>query len=197
MGQHDYKVFLFHRLSGRTPFWIRGKDFPRGPVGLFLTKTSSWRIPNCNRIDRWMSTPVVSLQVIDNYGIVAIDSAWTIAWNAFFAEFGGTAQPAVPTGAPGFRTTLRWFRRGVDLGRDSPAGIAAQLGVRFPGLPGNGGAAGRGEILAVHLRRDAALSAVQRDRAALGPVSAGPGQPDHQDGVSVGDRAGIGLPVDP
>src|ERR1035438_8237250 len=33
MGQHDYKVFLFHSLSGRTPFWIRGKGFPRGPGG--------------------------------------------------------------------------------------------------------------------------------------------------------------------
>src|ERR1035438_7649356 len=104
--------------------------------------------------------PIDSLQVIDKYGTVTLDPARTSAWNAFFAESGGTAQPAVPTGAPGFRTTLRRFRGGMDLGPDSPAGIAAQLGVRFPGLPGNGGAAGRGEILAVHLRRDAALAAV-------------------------------------
>src|ERR1035438_7211583 len=57
MGQHDYKVFLIHRLSGRTPFWIRRKGFPRGPGGAIgITNTSPWRIPKCNRIDRWMST---------------------------------------------------------------------------------------------------------------------------------------------
>src|ERR1035437_8618693 len=87
-----------------------------------------------------MSTPIDSLQVIDKYDIVAIDSAWTTPWNPFFAESGGTAQPAVPTGAPRFRTALRRFRRGMDLGPHSPAGIAAQLGVRFPGLPGHAGA---------------------------------------------------------
>src|ERR1039457_3175953 len=39
MGQHDYKILLFHSLSGRTPFWIRGVGtFPGGPVGLFFTK---------------------------------------------------------------------------------------------------------------------------------------------------------------
>src|ERR1039457_7595188 len=108
MSQHNYKIFLFHSLSCRTPFWIRGKGtLPGGPVGLFLTKTSSWRSSNCNRIKHGLSTPVYSLQVVDNFGIVAIDSDWTTPWNLFFAEFGGTAQPAVPTGSPGLRAALR------------------------------------------------------------------------------------------
>src|SRR5208282_6050703 len=33
MCQHDNKVFLFHSLSSRTPFWIRGTYDPRGPGG--------------------------------------------------------------------------------------------------------------------------------------------------------------------
>src|ERR1035437_9234459 len=176
MGQHDYKVFLFHSLSGRTPFWIRGKQrSPGARWGYCITSTSLWRIPNCNSIVSWMSTPIHSLQVIDKYDIVAIDSAWKTPWNLFFAEFGGTAQPAVPTGAPRFRTALRRFRRGMDLGPHPPAGIAAPLCVRLRGLPGHAGADGRGERLAVHLCRDAALAAVWRHRPALGPVSAGPG----------------------
>src|ERR1035441_3239308 len=84
MCQHDYKILLFHSLSGQTPFWIRGiGTFPGGPVGLFLTKTSPWRISNCNRMDRPVSTPIDSLQVIDISGIVAFDSAWTTPWNLF------------------------------------------------------------------------------------------------------------------
>src|SRR5664279_4048033 len=54
MGQNNYKIFLFHRLSGRTPFWIRGKRrLPRGPggairlqnlhIGEFQTVTGSHR----------------------------------------------------------------------------------------------------------------------------------------------------------
>src|SRR5260370_31858397 len=35
VGQYNYKIFLFHSLSGRTPFWIRGGAPPGGPVGLF------------------------------------------------------------------------------------------------------------------------------------------------------------------
>jgi hypothetical protein len=45
MGQYNYEVFLLHRLSGRTPFWIRSKYFgfrkahcAGGPVGLFHYK---------------------------------------------------------------------------------------------------------------------------------------------------------------
>jgi hypothetical protein len=49
-----------------------------------------------------MSTLADSLQVIDNLGIIAINRASTTAWNAIFAEFGGAAQPAVPTRTPGF-----------------------------------------------------------------------------------------------
>src|SRR5450759_1442903 len=182
MGQYDYKVFLFHSLSGRTPFWIRGKQrSPGARWGYCITSTSPWRIPNCNSIAIRLSTPIDSLQVIDKYDIVAIDSASTTPRNPFFAEFGGTAQPAVPTGAPRFRTTLRWFRRGMDLGPHPPAGVVAELGIRFPNMPGHAGTGGRAEILALHLRRDAALAAVQRDRPALRPLPAGPRQPDHQD----------------
>src|ERR1019366_4498026 len=140
MCQHDYKILLFHSLSGRTPFWIRGTGtYPGGPVGLFLTRTSPWRISNCNRMDRPVSTPIASLQVIDISGIVAFYSAWTTAWNPFFARSGGTAPPAVPTGAARFRTTLRWLRRGLDLGPDSAPCPAAQLGLRFSSLPGHEG----------------------------------------------------------
>src|ERR1019366_6435594 len=197
MCQHDYKILLFHSLSGQTPFWIRGiGTFPGGPVGLFLTKTSPWRISNCNRMDRPVSTPIDSLQVIDISGIVAFDSVWTTAWNLFFAESGGTAQPAVPTGAPRFRTALRRLRRGLDLGPDSAACPAAQLGVRFSSLPGHEGARRRAEIPALYLRRHAALAALQRDGAALGSLPPGPGESDHQDGLSGGNRAGLSILID-
>src|ERR1022692_732920 len=197
MCQHDYKILLFHCLSGQTPFWIRGiGTFPGGPVGLFLTKTSPWRISNCNRMDRPVSTPIDSLQIIDISGIVAFDSAWTTPWNLFFAESGGTAQPAVPTGAPRFRTALRRLRRGLDLGPDSAACPAAQLGVRFSSLPGHEGARRRAEIPALYLRRHAALAALQRDGAALGSLPPGPGESDHQDGLSGGNRAGLSILID-
>src|SRR4030095_13525366 len=102
MGQHYYEIFLFHSLSCRTPFWIRGNGtLPGGPVGLFLTKTSSWRSLNCNSNNTALSTLAGSLQVIDNLGIIEIDRDWTPAWNASFSEFGGTAQPALPTRTPG------------------------------------------------------------------------------------------------
>src|ERR1035438_610636 len=198
MGQHDYKILLLHSLSGRTPFWIRGiGTFPGGPVGLFLTKTSPWRISNCNRMDRPVSTPFNSLQVIDISGIVAFDSAWTSAWNLFFAESGGTAQSAVPTGAPRFRTTLRWLRRRLDLGPDSAPCPAAQLGVRLSSLPGHEGASGRAEIPIFHLCRHAPLATLQRNRAALGSFPPGPGQPDHQDRLPGRNRTGFSIPIDP
>src|ERR1035441_9676966 len=198
MCQHDYKILLFHSLSGQTPFWIRGiGTFPGGPVGLFLTKTSPWRISNCNRMDRPVSTPIDSLQVIDISGIVAFDSAWTTPWNLFFAESGGTAQPAIPTGAPRFRTALRWLRRGLDLGPDSAACPAAQLGIRLSSLPGYEGARRRAEIPALHLRRHAAVATLQRNRAALGSLPPGPGQPDHQDRLPGRNRTGFSILIDP
>src|ERR1035438_1600332 len=197
MCQHDYKILLFHSLSGQTPFWIRGiGTFPGGPVGLFLTKTSPWRISNCNRMDRPVSTPIDRLQVIDIFGIVAFDSVWTTPRNLFFAESGGTAQPAVPTGAARFRTTFRWFGRRLDLGPDSAAGAAAQLGIRFSNLPGHEGARWRAEIPALHIRRHAALATVQRNRAALGSLPPGPGEFDHQDGLSGGNRTGLSILID-
>ena len=135
-------------------------SLPGGPVGLFLTETSSWRSLNCNSIQTALSTLRDSLQVIDNLGIIAIDRARKTAWNAIFAEFGGTAQPAVPTGAPGLRTTLRRLRSGMDLGAHSSFSIAAQLGVRFPGMPGHEGSGRRAKILAVYLCRDVAVVVV-------------------------------------
>src|ERR1035441_5904264 len=198
MCQNDYKILLFHSLSGRTPFWIRGKGtYPGGPVGLFLTKTSPWRISNCNRMDRPLSTPNDSLQVIDIFGIVAFDSVWTTPRNLFFAESGGTAQPAVPTGAARFRTTVRWLRRGLDLGPDSAACAAAELGIRFSNLSGHEGARRRAEIPALHIRRHAAVAALQRDGAALGTLPPGPGEFDHQDGFPGRNRAGFSIPIDP
>src|ERR1017187_8441923 len=197
MCQHDYKILLFHSLSGRTPFWIRGTGtYPGGPVGLFLTKTSPWRISNCNSMERPVSTPLISLQVIDIFGIVAFNSAWTTAWNPIFAEFGGTAQPAVPTGTPRFRTTLRWLRRGLDLGPHPSPCPAPQLGVRVPGLPGHEGTRRRTEIPALHLRGHAPLATLQRNRPALGPFPPGPGQPDHQDRLPGRDRAGFSFLID-
>src|ERR1035437_8717759 len=44
-----------------------------------------------------MSTPIDSLQVIDKYDIVAIDSAWTTPWNPFWIR--GTNHPRGPGGA--------------------------------------------------------------------------------------------------
>src|ERR1039457_171666 len=197
MCQHDYKILLFHSLSGRTPFWSRGKGtLAGGPVGLFLTKTSPWRIANCNRMDRPLSTPIDWLQVIDNSGIVAFDSVWTTPGNLFFAESGGTAQPAFPTGAARFRTTVRWLGRGLDLGPDSAAGAAAQLGIRLSNLPGHEGARRRAKIPALHLRRHAAVAAVQRNRAALGSLPPGPGEFDHQDGLPGGNRTGLSILID-
>ena len=49
-----------------------------------------------------MSTLIDGLQVIDKFGIVAIDSASKNPGNPIFAESGGAAQPAVSTGAAGF-----------------------------------------------------------------------------------------------
>jgi hypothetical protein len=65
-----------------------------------------------------MSTLTDGLQVIDKFGIVAIDSASKNPGNLISAESGGTAQPAVSTGAPGFRTTVCGLRRRLDLGSD-------------------------------------------------------------------------------
>src|ERR1035438_260233 len=198
MCQNDYKILFFHSLSGRTPFWIRGRrTIPGGPVGLFLAKTSPWRISNCNRSDRPVSTPIDSLQVIDIFGIVAFDSVWTTPRNLFFAESGGTAQLAVPTGAARFRTTVRWLRRGLDLGVDSAACPAAQLGVRLSSLPRHEGAGRRAEIPVVHLRRHAAVATLQRNRAALGSLPPGPGQPDHQDRLPGRNRTGFSILIDP
>src|ERR1035441_1313387 len=198
MCQNDYKILLFHSLSGRTPFWIRGRrTIPGGPVGLFLAKTSPWRISNCNRSDRPVSTPIDSLQVVDISGIVAFDSVWTTPGNLFFAESGGTAQLAVPTGAARFRTTVRWLRRGLDLGPDSAAGPAAQLGFRFSSLPGHEGARRRAEVPALHFRRDAALVALQRNGAALGSFPPRPGEPDHQDRFPGRNRTGFSVPINP
>ena len=135
-------------------------SLPGGPVGLFLTETSSWRSLNCNSIQTALSTLRDSLQVIDNLGIIAIDRAPKTAWNAIFAEFGGTAQPAVPTGAPGLRTTLRRFRGGMDLGADPSFSFATQLGVRFPDMPRHEGSRRRAKILAFYLCRYVALAAV-------------------------------------
>ena len=135
-------------------------SLPGGPVGLFLTETSSWRSLNCNSIQTALSTLRDSLQVIDNLGIIAIDRAPKTAWNAIFAEFGGTAQPAVPTGAPGLRTALRRFRGGMDLGAHPSFSFAAELGVRFSGMPGHEGSRRRAKILALYLCRDVALAAV-------------------------------------
>src|ERR1039457_5105817 len=198
MCQNDYKILLFHSLSGRTPFWIRGRrTIPGGPVGLFLAKTSPWRISNGNRSDRPVSTPIDSLQVIDISGIVAFESVWTTPGNLFFAESGGTAQPAVPTGAARFRTTVRWLGRGLDLGPDSAACAAAQLGIRLSNLPGHEGARRRAKIPALHIRRHAALAALQRNRAALGSLPPGPGEFDYQDGFPGRNRAGFSIPIDP
>ena len=129
-------------------------------MGLFLTKTSSWRSLNCNSIKTALSTLLDSLQVIDILGIIAIDRAWTPTWNLISTEFGRTAQSAVPTRTPGLRATLRWFRGGMDLGADPSFSIAAELGIRFPDLPGHEGTRRRAEVLAFHLCRDVAVAAV-------------------------------------
>src|SRR5258708_3450986 len=113
-----------------------------------------------------MSTYYLSLQVIDILGIIRIDAVFQTAWNLFYAEPGGAAQPAVPTGAAGLRAALRGLGDGLDLEPDSSTGASAQLDFRLPGVSPHEATGGSAQLCAVHLRGDAAVAALQRNRAA-------------------------------
>src|SRR3954453_12483570 len=105
------------------------------------------------------SSPI--LETIDKSEIVGRDSARTDPGNLIFAEFGGTAQPAVPTCAPRLRAAFRWFRSGMDLGPDPSAGPSAQLDFRFPNMPSAETTGGRDQLRALCIRRHAPLAALQ------------------------------------
>src|SRR5437016_10971856 len=126
------KYSCFIVTPDRTPFWIRGDTLPRGSGGAYLKLLNyHWRISKCNSI----YAACQSLQVLDNIDIISNCCGHAIAWNAFFAEFGGAPQPALPARTPRFPAALRGLGHRLDLGADSPAGSIGKLDVRIPGLP--------------------------------------------------------------
>src|SRR5262245_1624546 len=127
--------------------------------------------------------PYLSLQVVDTIGIVSFYNVSQTPWNAFFAEFGGAAEFALPTRPPRLPATLHRIGHGLDLEFDSSAGSIGELDVRLPDPARDVRSRRSAQLPALPLRRHASLDAVQRDRAAVRAQPPRPGEPDHQVGL--------------
>src|SRR5215471_8181399 len=112
------KYSCFIDSPERTPFWIRGTN-PLSPGA----RWGYYYFASIGELQTVTALPRICqpLQVIDNIDNLGFGFVSTTARNAFFAESGGAAQPAVPTGAPRFRAALCRQRDRLDLGPHSSA----------------------------------------------------------------------------